>query len=228
EDADAYERRVSLPGQSSDAETAVNDAMLLVQSLDASLLDQRLRRASSLMGLSVFLESVAAPLLRRLGDEWHAGRLTPSQEHLASSVLHDMATQTMRTFGQGNGAPRVLVATPAGDRHAIGAALIGAIAAVQGWEVIYVGADLPASEIAGAAVVANARLVAMSVVYMDDRERILGELTSLRSLLPTHVTLIAGGAGAGVLVPELAAIGVRVELSLAGWTGELRRQQAIA
>ncbi len=228
EDADAYERRVSLPGQSPDAETAVNDALLLVRSLDASLLDQRLRRASSLMGLSIFFESVAAPLLRRLGDEWHAGRLTPSQEHLASSVLHDMATQTMRTFGQGNGAPRVLVATPAGDRHAIGAALIGAIAAVQGWEVIYVGADLPASEVAGAAMAASVRLVAMSVVYMNDRERILGELTSLRSLLPPQVTLIAGGAGAGVLLPDLAAIGVRVELSLAGWTGELRRQQGIA
>ena len=228
EDADARERRFPVAAETSDADRAVNDAMLLTRSLDGSRLDERLRRAATLMGVSVFLESVAAPLLRRVGDEWHAGRLTPAQEHLVSSALHDIAVQTMRSFRQRNGAPRLLVATPAGDRHAIGAALVGAIAAVQGWEVIYVGVDLPASEIAGAAVAASVRLVAVSVVYMDDRARVLGELRALRSLLPKDVTLVAGGAGAGVLATELSALGIRVESSIAGWTAELRRQQGNA
>ena len=96
------------------------------------------------MGVTAFLESVAAPLLRRVGDEWHAGRLTPAQEHLVSSVLHDIAVETMRALTQQVGVPRVLVATPAGERHVIGAALVGAAAAVEGWNVLYLGADLPA------------------------------------------------------------------------------------
>ena len=225
EDAQAQDRRAAFTAGTSDAEAAVDESMLLVRSLDGPLLDQRLRRAASLMGVSVFLESVAAPLLRRMGDEWHAGRLTPSQEHLASAVLHDIAMQTMRTFGQRNGGSRLLVATPAGDRHAIGAALIGAVAAVNGWEVIYVGADLPAREIGVAAVAANVRLVALSIIYMDDADRVLGEMRTLRSLLPREVTLVAGGAGAGVIERQLTALGIRVELSLTGWTGTLRRQQ---
>ena len=225
EDTRARERSGASVPDAPEAEHALNEAMLLTRSLDASRLDTHLRRAESLLGSLVFLEAVAAPLLRQVGDEWHAGQLTAAQEHVASSVLHDIAVQTMRTFAQPNGAWRVLVATPAGDRHAIGAALAGAVAAVQGWDVVYVGADLPASEIAGAAVAANVRAVAMSVVYTEDRARALGELRTLRGLLPRDVMLVAGGAGAAVLAAELSTLGIRVESSLTAWAMELRRLQ---
>lgn len=225
EDTEAQERRAASSTATSDADTAVHESMLLVRALDGALLDQRLRRAASLLGISVFLECVAAPLLRRLGEEWHEGRLTPPQEHLASAILHDIAMQTMRTFGQRNGGARLLVATPAGDRHAIGAALIGAVAAVNGWEVIYLGVDLPAADIAGAAVAANVRLVALSIIYMDDPDRVLREVGTLRSMLPREITIVAGGAGAGVIERRLMALGVNVETTLPGWTATLRRQQ---
>lgn len=226
EDSAARERRVPLAIETPDAGIAVNDALTLTRMLDATRLDERLRRAATLLGIGAFLESVAVPLLHQLGEEWSAGRLTPAHEHLASSVLHDIAAETMRTFARRNDAARVLVATPAGELHAIGAALVGAVAAVQGWNVIYVGANLPASEIAGAAVAADVRLVAVSVVYVDDRVRVLAELRALRTLLSKDVPLVTGGAGAGLLEPELLAFGVRVESSLAGWIAELRRHVA--
>lgn len=224
EDAEARERRLPFVGAISEAAIAVNDAMDLTRRLDGALLDERMRRAASVMGVATFLEHVGAPLLRRLGDEWHAGRLTPAQEHLASSVLYDIAVQAMRTSAPRGGGDRVLVATPAGDRHAIGAALVGAIAAVHGWGVVYLGADLPASEIAGAALASGVGLVAVSVIYMEDRQRVLGELRALRLLLPTDITVVAGGAGAAMLAPELAALSIQVESSIAGWTALLRRQ----
>lgn len=226
EDTEARQQRAPLHARVVDAASAVDDALVLIRSLNASRLDERLRRAESQMGVSLFLESVAAPLLRRVGDEWHAGRITPAQEHLGSSVLHDLAMQTMRAFPAPSGAGRVLVGTPAGDRHAIGAALIGAVAAVQGWDVVYVGADLPASEIAGAAIAAQVRLVALSVVYVDDSQRVLGELRAIRALLPRDIAMIAGGAGAASLAQELAASGIHMEGSLAGWADELHRQSA--
>lgn len=185
------------------------------QSLDPAQLNDLLRRAAAILGVSAFLERVAAPFLRRIGDEWHAGRLTPAQEHLASSLLHDIIVEQMRSFSQGNGAPRLLVATPAGERHAIGAALVGASAAVGGWNVIYLGADLPAAEIAAAAIAADVRMVALSIIYVDDRERVLGEVRALRVRLPATVALIAGGSGAALLARELSAGGVRVDGNVA-------------
>lgn len=225
EDIAARERRnppaIAMP----DSEDLIGDALALARTLDAAPLNEALRRAATRLGMSAFLESVAAPLLRRVGDEWHAGRLNPAQEHLVSSVLHHIITETMRAFVPQNGAPRVLVATPAGDRHVIGAALVGAAAAVEGWNVIYLGADLPAAEIADAAHAAAVRVVAVSVVYVEQRDRVVGELRALRAKLPPKVALIAGGGGAVALESELTALGVVVAPSVPGLIAELRRDQ---
>ena len=223
DDMAARERRTHRISVEPDAGDLVESALALARSLDAPALDDVLRRAVAVLGVSPFIETVAAPLLRRVGDEWHAGRLSPAPEHLLSSILHDIVAGTMRAFPQRTGAPRVLVATPSGDRHAIGAALVGAAAAVEGWNVLYLGADLPAWEIADAATAADVRVVALSVVYVDDPAHVLAELHALRTRLPLAVSIIVGGAGARSLAAELSEMDVLVETSIPGLVAQLRR-----
>ena len=201
---------------------ATEEALVLARALDAPGLDGALRRAAAQLGVAAFTERVVAPVLRRIGDEWHAGRLTIAHEHLASAVVHDIMVETMRALTRGRDAARVVVATPPGDRHAIGAAMAGAAAAAEGWDVVYLGSDLPAGEIAAAAAATNARAVAVSVVYVPDRERTLGELRTLRARLPAAVTLLVGGAGSTSLAAELADAGIRVGTSLADLRDALR------
>jgi DNA-binding transcriptional MerR regulator/methylmalonyl-CoA mutase cobalamin-binding subunit len=222
------ERRDAVAAPTTGAARVMDAALAHARALDAARLDETLRRAAARMGVSAFLELVAAPLLRRVGDEWHAGRMTPSQEHLVSSVVHAIAAETLRAFAAPGGAPRLLVTTPAGDRHAIGAALVGAAAAMEGWNVLYLGADLPAADIAAAAVASGARMVGLSMVYVDSAERMLDELRMLRARLPADVVVLAGGTGAGALATPLRAMGIRVESSLPGLVAELRREQAAA
>lgn len=228
EDMAARQRRPTAPVAVSRGQDVVADAMELARSLDSATLDDRLRRSVATLGISTFIESVAAPLLRRVGDEWHAGRFSLAQEHLVSSVLHDIVSESMRSFTNQSGAPRILVATPAGERHAIGAVLVGAAAAVEGWHVVYLGADLPANEIAGAAVSAHVRLVAVSIVYVEDRNDVIEEMRSLRSRLPKTIALIAGGSGANAIAADLSGIGVRVEPSVDALAAELRRERTAA
>lgn len=223
EDIAERERRAPPEIAASGARDVVGASLALARSLDAAALDETLRRAAALMGVAPFLESVAAPVLRRVGDEWLAGRLTPAHEHLVSSVLHDIAAEALRAFTPRNGAPRVLVTTPSGERHVMGAALVGAAAAVEGWSVLYLGADLPAVEIANAASDAGVRVVAVSVIYVDERDRVLGELRALETRLPANVKVLAGGAGARALARELSAAGVEVESSIPGFLAVLRR-----
>ncbi|HEX6533883.1 MAG TPA: MerR family transcriptional regulator [Gemmatimonadaceae bacterium] len=226
EDIAARDRRALPELTAPGARDVVGRSLALARSLDATALDETLRRAAALMGVAPFLESVAAPLLRRVGDEWLAGRLGPAHEHLVSSVLHDITAEMLRAFQPRNGAPLVLVTTPAGERHVNGAALVGAAAAVEGWPVLYLGADLPAAEIAHAARDAGVRIVGLSVIYVEERDRVLGELRALRTRLPREVQLVAGGAGARALAAELSAAGVRVESSISGFLALLRREAA--
>jgi MerR family transcriptional regulator, light-induced transcriptional regulator len=153
--------------------------------------------------------------LRRIGDDWHAGRSTIAHEHLAASTIHDILVEAMRGMARGSSAATVVVATPTGERHAIGAALVGAAAASDGWRVVYLGPDLPASEIAAAAAVTKARVVALSTIYVLDRERTLGELRVLRALVPPGVVIVVGGGGAEGLERELRELGIIVGTSLA-------------
>jgi DNA-binding transcriptional MerR regulator/methylmalonyl-CoA mutase cobalamin-binding subunit len=223
EDTAARDRRAAAPAASGEKRDLVGEALFLARALDSAALDDTLRRAAAVMGVSAFIESVAAPLLRRVGNEWHAGRLSMAHEHMVSSLLHDLVAERMRAFGKREGAPLLVIGTLAGERHAIGAVLAGAAAAVEGWNVLHLGADLPAAAIADAARAAGARVVAVSIVYVEDRDALLEEVRTLRATLPPTVGLVAGGAGATGIAGELSAIGVRVESSMSGLLGELHR-----
>ena len=198
----------------SDAAHIVKLALASTARLDAPDLEHSLRRAIVQLGITSFIEDVASPILRRIGEEWHAGRLTIAHEHLASSTIHDIVAESMRAIGRGVGEPTVLVATPIGERHAIGAALVGATAASEGWRVLYLGADLPARDIAAAATATKARAIAMSVIYVQDHARTVGELSALRALLSPSVSIVVGGAGVAGMEDELGQLGIRVGASL--------------
>lgn len=206
----------------------VEQAVAHARALDGIRLDSGIRRALALFGLPVFLEAVATPILRRIGDEWHAGRLTPAQEHLASGALHDLIAESTRGMVADEGSPRLLVATPAGERHAIGASFVGAAAAAEGWQVISLGADLPATDIADAADRTGASVVAVSLLYIDDADSAVGELRALRARLPAGIELIAGGPGAVALADALAGSGIRIGAHLGDLRDVLRERRTSA
>jgi methanogenic corrinoid protein MtbC1 len=181
------------------ADALAAEAMARVQALDGAGLEAVLRRAAVLLGAVEFLEGVVAPLFRRIGEAWHEGRLSVAQEHLASGVARAEVSRLARSFPVEPAAPVLVVATPAGERHEVGALLVAAAAAVEGWRVAYLGADLPAPEIAGAVRETGARAVALSSVYVADAGAVASEIQALRGLLPAEVPLLLGGGGLAVL-----------------------------
>lgn len=199
------------PGNSAPAADGVIAAALLwTQELNGVRLGDELRRAAAARGLTGFIETVAVPLMRAVGDEWHAGQLSIAGEHLASAILLGQLLDVMRSFTPPHGAPRMLVATPAGERHAIGAAITGATSAADGWDVIYLGVDMPAAEIVAAALSSGVEVVALSVVYAEQRGRLLKELAQVRRGVGEDVRVVVGGAGARAMAPSLRALGIDV------------------
>ena len=187
----------------------IDEAIVCVRGFDAAGLDWLLRRSASELGIAGFIAHVAAPLLRRVGDEWHAGRLSIAQEHHATSLVRGVLIGALQAGNPPSDAPAVVVATTAGERHEIGALFVAALALAQGWRVTYLGADLPADDIVQAATSTNARAVAISVVAADAM-RVVSELGVIRRALPPDVALIVGGSGSADVALSLAALGIRV------------------
>jgi MerR family transcriptional regulator, light-induced transcriptional regulator len=198
-------------------------AMAYTRTLDARGLEGLLRRTAALTGALVFLERMAAPLLRAVGDEWHAGRLSPAQEHVATEVVQRVVIHVLGMMHVPDDAPVFLVGGPAGDRHGMGALLAAAAGASESWRVVYLGPDLPAADIVQAAMDSGARAVGLSVVFVDDRRRVVGEIREVRDGLPATVPLLVGGAGAAPIRAELDHSAIRVLEDLDSLRSALRR-----
>ena len=203
-------------------------ALARTLALDGTGLHALLWRAILALGLPSFLDAVAAPLLIRIGEEWHAGRLSPAHEHLASAVVQRVITSAMQTLMVAPGAPNLLVATPAGERHEIGAVLAAATAAAEGWRVTYLGADLPAADIADAAIRTDANAVGLSIVFAPDPSRIADEINALRQALPVSIPLLIGGGASAQFAGEPTHAGLRFLRTLDDLRQVLRGSPALA
>jgi MerR family transcriptional regulator, light-induced transcriptional regulator len=200
----------------------VERALDFARAVNAPRLESFLRRNAAAFGVPVFLDGLVAPLLRRMGEEWEAGRLTPAQEHVATAIIQRVLEGAIQFLIAPHDAPNLLLATPVGEQHRMGSALAATAAAAEGWRVTYLGPDLPAGEIAAAALAVEARVVGVSLVYPRERDRVLAELRILRSRLSAAVTLVAGGAGAVALASELRAAGIHVVKDLSEFRAALR------
>lgn len=211
--ADATSRtRESMPPLFSTAAALVDSMLAAVQSYRVEQFEAVLDEGAVKLGHSGLMELVLVPLLHRVGDEWQAGRITAAQEHAATQSLKDYIARRMRPMGTPEHAPRLLVATPAGQLHEMGAAIVAGLARKAGWNVTYLGPSLPAEEIVGAALAGDYRAVALSIIYPDDDPEMADQLVRLRSLLPDELPIIVGGRAASGYEAVLRTIGaLRVE-----------------
>jgi len=187
-----------------------------VRELDAAALGATLRQAELQLGAQGMLQRFAAPLAQSLGELWRAGTITAAHEHFATAVLRVHLARSVGDFAARADAPVLVTATPAGQLHELGALLAAAAAANLGWNVVYLGASLPAAEIAGAAVQRKARAVALSLVYPHDDPALVPALELLRELLPASTALLVGGRAVPALQSVLERLGARQVRDLDG------------
>lgn len=164
-----------------------------IKALDSKGLEDALKEGSTQLGSQGLLQRVIAPLAQTVGELWRDGSITAAHEHFASAILRTFLGHASKTFAGTDHAPVLIVATPTGQLHELGALLAGSMAANLGWHVTYLGTSLPAAEIAGAARQNRARAVALSIVYPEDDPRLDGELATLRDLLPEALPILIGG-----------------------------------
>ena len=197
--------------------------MAPIVALEGATLDTLLRRAMARRGLLWFLEQLVPSLMRTVGDGWASGRLTIAHEHLASAVVIAIALESIHAVPAAPFAPRLVIATPSGERHAVGAAISAAAASIDGWSTVYLGPDIPDADIATAAAMTGARAVALSIVYVEDHAKIVSEVRGLREKLSDTIPLLIGGAGVAGLVRDVRGRGIIACESVGHLRAELAR-----
>jgi DNA-binding transcriptional MerR regulator len=197
EDRDEEPAAAAIAAPLEQARHTVETALAAILALDGPALRLALSRALIALSPGVFIDEVATPVLHQVGARWARDELTSGNEHLATTVFRGLLGEVVETLQPGPAGPVVVVATPAGQRHELGAMLAAMSAALEGWRVVFLGGDLPARDIAQAARARGARAVALSVTTPDDGAS--AEVEGLRDALDWDVPILLGGQGVDTL-----------------------------
>jgi excisionase family DNA binding protein len=144
------------------------------------------------VGAAEFCDLLFGPTMQEIGTRWHDGAITIADEHRASRTVEALLERVVarsRRPGPRRGA--VIVAAPAGDRHSLAPLMVAAGLRADGFEVHYLGCDLPVAEIADLAHREGADLVALSWSIDDP----IAIRSAIGTLAEAGIAVIAGGGG---------------------------------
>lgn len=196
-----------------------------VEQLDAPSLESALATSAVALSTAVVIDEIIVPLLEHVGEQCRQGAIRISNEHMASAAIRTFLGPLVMSANMADTGPGMVVTTPAGQWHELGALMVAVTASGAGWRTIYLGPNMPAEEIAFAATHNEVAVVALSISCLIDERKLTGELRKLRRYLPEDVQMWMGGSGTRSYQEILTSIGATWIDGLAGLRRELARQQ---
>jgi MerR family transcriptional regulator, light-induced transcriptional regulator len=179
------------PDHDQRARAAIEEILSAIAELDLEGAARSLAQASNAFSPRDLVTRVIAPALDELGSRWASGEICTAAEHAASAILRTQLGALLAAQPVNGKAP-IVCTTPAGEQHELGALLVAVLVAMHGRRAVYLGANLPADQIAQAARLSRASAVALSLVGVPPEEA-QRELLALAKSLPGSIEMLVGG-----------------------------------
>ncbi len=143
----------------------------------------------------VLLEELGLAM-RSIGDGWEAGDYTVDDEHRASGVATRVVARLGARFTKrGPKAGSVILGTPPHELHGLPTAIAANVLRGRGYDVVDLGADVPADAF-GAAVTKTARPLAVAIaVTAGDHDRSVRAIVRSVEKVSPGLPVLVGGAG---------------------------------
>jgi MerR family transcriptional regulator, light-induced transcriptional regulator len=136
---------------------------------------------------------VLRPAMYEIGHRWAVDGINVADEHYATAVtqqLLDELSARMRMPPR-DGRLAVVSGTP-GERHALGARMVADFLEADGWEVLQLGPDTPAPDLAALVDRERPDVVGLSTSTAGSLPGIVDVLTRLRRLQPRPCLVVGG------------------------------------
>lgn len=187
----------------------LNNEMIFVQVVDALMqyrldkCEDLLRRALIAMDPVQYAQDFLMPLLIKVGELWHEGRLSITQEHMFSNCVKRIVLSLVHNLMPFSGGQiKLIFATLPGEQHEFGILLSCLLAANQGCTCYYLGSSLPVEELVNAQKKLSADVIVLSLVNTEKEEETSTNLQQLVAEIDEKTALWIGGAGAKKLMQD--------------------------
>ncbi|MCL4300374.1 MAG: MerR family transcriptional regulator [Anaerolineae bacterium] len=165
-----------------------------------------LAQASALYPLETVCFELLQKGLTQMGEGWYQGEVTVQQEHFASALAMRRLDALIAATPPPTRPSRILVACPPEEEHAFSPLLITLLLRRHGWDVVYLGADVPSTRLEFTIATARPQLVIVAaqqlhtaasmleIAHLLNQERVplayggavFNHLPALRSRIPGH------------------------------------------
>jgi methanogenic corrinoid protein MtbC1 len=140
------------------------------------------------------------PAMYKIGVMWQKNEISPAEEHLATSIVSRIIEEVYENApSKSSNKNHCLVCTIEGEKHFIGSRIFADMLEMDGWDVEYLGADIPNETLCQYIQKRkNIRLLAVSVSMAFN----LGKVKQLIELVKTRhsdVKIIIGGLAINII-----------------------------
>jgi methanogenic corrinoid protein MtbC1 len=139
--------------------------------------------------------NVIQPAMYRIGEKWQANRVTVAQEHIATAIVQSVMTMALlRSTPPALTSKRVLLACVSGNHHSIGLRMVADSFQLAGWEIQYLGADVPTPSLIRQIGEWSPDLVGLSLSFAQHLRVVKDVISQLRARFgPARPPVIIGG-----------------------------------
>jgi MerR family transcriptional regulator, light-induced transcriptional regulator len=146
-------------------------------------------------GVTFLYQSIVRPALIEVGALWSQNRITVADEHLATAATQSAIAALYPRFPwPARGGHKAIVACPDGERHELGARMFADLLALDGWDDLFLGADVPIADLLQKTVEVRPPLLALSVSLEPHLPEVRVCVEEVRRQLPATRILLGGRA----------------------------------
>lgn len=165
---------------------------------DRRAADRILRQCLDRRNPAYVYEEVLCQAMCELGDMWARDEITIADEHLATATADAALSALYRDIDWPESrSSRIFIACPQGEHHVLGARILADLLALDGWDEMYFGANVPTDTLARKAAELHPEVVALSVTMRHHLASARETVAAIRDASPRTQILAGGRAFAG-------------------------------
>lgn len=146
----------------------------------------------SMFDLNTIFFEIFQPCLYRIGDAWYRGEIRIATEHFASAFIRGLLMNLLQAFPIYSSAPSLLIGCAPEEFHEIAPLMLSVLLRREGYQVEFLGPDLPVEDLVYYADDASADMVILSAGF-EHTAKPLFKMQALLDDLPSHPKLGFGG-----------------------------------
>ena len=155
------------------------------------VIDNLVDKGTSLEDVYIYVLQMA---LYEVGALWHSGKISVGKEHYCTAITQFiMSKMYTRIFDSPKNGKKLLACAVGSELHEVGIRMVADIFALNGWETMYLGANLPIEEVIKVGAEFKPDIIALSITMPYHISNLIEAVSKLRESTEFNNTKILIG-----------------------------------